>query len=92
MVCARWEVVFWGHVQGVGFRATAVHLAKNFEVVGEVGNEPDGSVRLVAEGESKELRGFLEAIAEAMSGRIRETRVNRMAATGEFSRFTIRRF
>ena len=92
MTHARWEIVFWGHVQGVGFRATTVQLAKNFEVVGEVGNEPDGTVRLVAEGEPKELRGFLEAIAEAMSGRIRESRVNRMAATGEFSRFKIRHF
>lgn len=91
MASSRWEMLFLGQVQGVGFRATAAHLARHFEVTGEVWNEPDGAVRLVAEGEPQELRRFLDAITEAMSGRIRETRVHRSAAGGDFLGFRIRR-
>ena len=41
---------FDGHVQGVGFRYTTVHLAAELSVRGFVQNEIDGSVTVVAEG------------------------------------------
>ena len=39
---ARFEVVFYGHVQGVGFRMTAARCAEMLSLVGWVRNEPDG--------------------------------------------------
>lgn len=42
--------VISGRVQGVGFRYTALHEAQRLGVTGWVLNEPDGSVRLVAQG------------------------------------------
>ena len=39
-----------GRVQGVGFRASTVRQAGRLGLTGWVRNEPDGSVRVVAEG------------------------------------------
>jgi len=57
-VCVHYQ----GRVQGVGFRWTAKHIARGFDVTGSVENLPDGRVRLVAQGESDEVEGFLEAV------------------------------
>lgn len=87
----RVAVLFEGHVQGVGFRMTAVTIAQRFAVVGFVKNEQDGSVQLVAEGDELELMQFLDALRASHVGRyIGQERVNWSAARGEFSGFTIR--
>ena len=58
------EAVFKGSVQGVGFRFTAEHLSRKFQVKGFVENTPlpKADVRLVAEGDEEELSAFLLAI------------------------------
>jgi len=84
-------MTFRGRVQGVGFRYTTVRLAERFQVAGWVRNEPDGSVRCVAEGTRKELERFLTALEDAMAGHIREKSLERTASTGEFEAFEIRR-
>jgi len=65
-------VHFSGRVQGVGFRYTALWLAKEFEVAGYVQNLPDGRVRLEVEGEADEVGRFVGAIEERMQGYVRE--------------------
>lgn len=60
-------VHYIGRVQGVGFRATARHLAEGFAVAGYVRNLPDGSVELVAEGESEQVDAFLGAVTRSLS-------------------------
>jgi len=67
----RWQVRFTGHVQGVGFRATARSLAAGYPITGWVRNEPDGSVLLHVQGEHEALRHFISAIQGTMSGMIR---------------------
>lgn len=87
----RIEVRFEGRVQGVGFRWTVEGLARGRRVTGWVRNEPDGSVRLVAEGSELELLAFLQAIAESRLGRYVTNRtVVWREPTGEFSGFEIR--
>lgn len=81
---------FGGHVQGVGFRYTAQHLARNHPVTGFVRNLPDGRVEMVAEGNEKDLDALAEAIRQHMADFIRKTDMTTDAATGEFSGFTIR--
>lgn len=66
----RAEIIFHGRVQGVGFRATARHIASSFSVSGWVRNEPDRTVRLVAEGDTREVGAFIEAIRVRMGDRI----------------------
>lgn len=58
----RIDVRFQGHVQGVGFRFTTVHIAEGFNVGGYVRNLPDGDVEMVAEGSEEDLNAFLGAI------------------------------
>ena len=81
---------FGGHVQGVGFRYTAQHLARNHPVSGYVRNLPDGRVELVAEGEAKDLDAMLEAFKRQMEGFIRKLDVTTGQPTGEFAGFAIR--
>ena len=59
---SRVEVLFEGHVQGVGFRYTVQHIARSFAVTGFVRNLPDGRVALTAEGEKSELKSFVDHI------------------------------
>lgn len=58
------QVIFEGHVQGVGFRYTVKDLARGFEVCGWVKNLSDGSVELQVMGEPDEVESFIKEIAE----------------------------
>ena len=85
----RRRVLYSGHVQGVGFRYTAVRVAQGFAVTGFVRNLRNGSVELVAEGEPAELDGFLAKVAATMGGCIDNVESQSEAAAGEFESFTI---
>ncbi len=86
----RITVRYEGRVQGVGFRFTAVNLARELDATGWVKNEFDGSVTLVAEGEEDQLMDLLHAIKNSHLGRcITDERVRRSTATGEFDRFAV---
>ncbi len=86
----RNEVHYTGHVQGVGFRYTTRQIARDFIVTGFVQNLSDGRVLLVAEATSSELKRFLEEIQQQLGGNIREIKIAKHAALGEFSDFSIR--
>ena len=90
MAAVRYEIAFTGRVQGVGFRATTLAVARNFNVAGWVRNEPDGSVTCVAEGEVPELDAFVKRVESEMSGYLRDTSIHRTSATGEFDGFNVR--
>lgn len=82
---------FDGHVQGVGFRFTAVHLAGEFAVAGYVQNEWDGSVTLVAEGDEAELMALVRRVKASHLGRyIVSESLSWSPATGEFEGFGVR--
>lgn len=85
--CKRVE--YSGRVQGVGFRFTAERLAAGFPVRGYVRNMPDGSVELVAEGDSEAVDAFLRALAERMGPCIDSWRIADAGPSGE-RRFRIR--
>lgn len=85
----RREILYAGHVQGVGFRYTVHRLARGFSVTGFVRNLCDGRVELVVEGESGDIDSFLEEISDRMRQYIRSTTVRRGSATGEFGDFRI---
>ena len=46
----RKHIVFYGRVQGVGFRYTAKYLAQTMELTGWVRNEWDGTVTMEIQG------------------------------------------
>ncbi|MFG0329639.1 MAG: acylphosphatase [Phycisphaerales bacterium] len=86
----RCEVVYEGRVQGVGFRATTRFIAGRHPVTGWVRNEPDGSVRLVAEGEAAAVEAFLDDLRTQMSRYIERERPTWSDARDEFDGFSIR--
>ena len=87
---SRLEIVFHGRVQGVGFRARAASAAARSGVRGWVRNEPDGTVRCVAEGEPAANSTFLDSLLHEMSRYIETHEVHPEAFTGEFSSFEVR--
>ena len=89
MTQGRYDITFTGRVQGVGFRATAQDIAQQVGVTGWVRNEPDGSVRCVVEGSPSEADQFLDHVKAAMQRHIRDVRVEKSAATGEFKGFRV---
>jgi acylphosphatase len=86
----RRTVLYSGHVQGIGFRYTTHGIARRYNVTGYVRNLPDGRVELVAEGDRDELSAFLDDVRERMRNQIRDEKIDRGPANGEFASFEIR--
>ena len=88
---ARLDAIVRGRVQGVGFRLFVAQRATSLGVRGWVANEPDGSVRCVAEGARAELDALLAALELGPAGaRIGRVSATWSAAVGSFDRFEIR--
>lgn len=85
----RLSVWFSGRVQGVGFRATVVRLARQFEITGRVCNLSDGRVELEAEGERAELESFHNCIAQEMKRHITSQTESWSAAAGHWTTFEV---
>ena len=56
------ECIIKGQVHGVGFRDFICQSARGFGLVGEVRNLPDGTVRIIAQGEEKNLLNLIQSI------------------------------
>lgn len=84
-------VHYTGRVQGVGFRATAAHLARDYPIVGWVRNLPDGRVELLAEGARPDVEAFLAAVRGRFARNLRGESADWRAATGQFTAFDIAR-
>jgi acylphosphatase len=84
------RVVFRGHVQGVGFRATTQQIARRFAVVGFVRNLPDRTVELIVEGAPGELDAMLSEIDSELRDRIADKIIDSLPASGNYSSFEIR--
>ena len=84
------QAVVSGRVQGVGFRWFVLRNARALGLVGAVANLPDGSVRVVAEGE----RGDLESLAALLEEGPPASGVARVElrwgeATGSYREFSV---
>ncbi|HKG55758.1 MAG TPA: acylphosphatase [Candidatus Limnocylindrales bacterium] len=87
----RLEAVVRGRVQGVGFRYFVMQAAAGLPITGWVANEPDGSVRCVAEGSRQALDALLERLRDGPGGaRVDRVTETWMPATGRFEGFRVR--
>jgi acylphosphatase len=87
----RIEAVVRGRVQGVGFRWFVSRLASRLELAGWVANEPDGSVRVVAEAPQRSLEELIEGLERGPAGAsVADVEVSRSAPTGSLGGFAIR--
>jgi acylphosphatase len=64
MKAERRTIHFGGRVQGVGFRATTVHLAADLPLAGTVQNLPDGRVQLIVEGPPRQINALVARLRE----------------------------
>lgn len=85
----RTQAIFHGTVQGVGFRAITRHQAGSFQVTGTVRNLPDGTVELIAEGNSDQVQRFIGSVEEVLRHRIEFVDRCDSEATDEFTMFQI---
>ena len=85
----RRHIYYSGQVQGVGFRYTAVRLARDQAVTGYVRNLRDGRVELVVEGEEGEVGRLLDRLDRIMAGYIQNRLVNDEEPKGEFLGFEV---
>lgn len=60
----RKHFIFYGRVQGVGFRYKAYYIANNRGLTGYVRNLYDGSVEMEVQGEEAEIDIMIEMLKE----------------------------
>jgi acylphosphatase len=90
-VPVRLEAVVRGRVQGVGFRWYVTSVARTLPITGWVANEPDGSVRCIAEGARDDLEQLLDELREGPPGAVvRSVDVAWLPPTGGMDRFGVR--
>ena len=85
------DVWYAGHVQGVGFRAQVMMIARGFEVTGFIKNLTDGRVYLHAEGAGKQVEAFTDAIAIALDGHINGEEIRDFSGLRTYRDFVIQR-
>ena len=85
------DVWYLGHVQGVGFRAQVLGLARGYDVTGYVQNLTDGRVYLHAEGDEGEVEAFTDQIAKSLDGHIRGEEIKTFTGLRTCREFAIRR-
>ena len=82
-----------GRVQGVNFRHFTRGQARALGLTGWVRNEPDGSVRLEAEGPRAALESLLDAVRQGPpAASVRDVEASWGAATSAFDGFEVRYF
>ena len=62
----RKHLVFYGSVQGVGFRYRAEHAATHFHCTGWARNEYDGTVTMELQGREADIGQVIQAIGRGM--------------------------
>jgi acylphosphatase len=84
------HIFYSGNVQGIGFRYIAKQLADKYRIVGWIKNTADDKVELVALGEEKILKDFLNKINQNFSGYIKDVNLQWQESAGEFKDFSVK--
>ena len=87
----RRTVLYSGTVQGVGFRWQTTRALSGVDVTGYVRNLPDGTVKLVVEGNPDSVSEAVESVATSLGHLIARQLETASPATGEFTEFAVRR-
>ena len=78
----RKHIVFYGWVQGVGFRYRARHATELYGATGWVRNEPDGSVSMEIQGTEEQIDKVIIAIEKGSYVRIEHMNVRTIPVDG----------
>lgn len=84
------QVVFKGHVQGVGFRYTTHRTAGRYDLSGYVKNRPDGAVEAVFQGTQANIQACIDdAIRDTFGGYIRDIQTTDQPVNPQYHDFRI---
>ena len=86
----RRSIIFYGWVQGVGFRWRARHAAELFGCTGWVENEEDGSVSMEIQGREEAIDRVILAIEKGNYVRIENMKVRTLPVVEHESGFRVR--
>ena len=86
----RESIIFYGRVQGVGFRYKLGYLAEKYSVTGWARNEYDGSVSTELEGLEEDIDKILQALYNDRYIEIDNIRRRKIPLNEEERRFGIR--
>ena len=87
--CCR-RIIFYGRVQGVGFRYTAASAARTCRVNGYVRNGPDGTVELLADGRIDDVERLVKGLREKFAGNIERQSAEEILLSEPLDGFEIR--
>ncbi|MGO1502547.1 MAG: acylphosphatase [Marinobacter sp.] len=88
----RWKLIISGRVQGVSYRASAEAQANELNILGYTRNLADGRVEIIAEGSEVQLNKLESWCRKGPPASVvGSVAVEHQKATGEFTRFEIRR-
>ncbi|MDD5457790.1 MAG: acylphosphatase [Phycisphaerae bacterium] len=82
-------IVFYGRVQGVGFRFTAMSIANRCELTGYVRNRADGAVEMFAQGSDEDISDCIRDIKESFAGYVRDVEINNVPYESSYEDFKI---
>ena len=80
----RRHIIFYGYVQGVGFRWKARHTAERFGISGWVRNLEDGSVEMEAEGTERDIDDLIVALENHTWGSVERIESERVPVHGDY--------
>lgn len=78
-----------GDVQGVGFRANAIHQGRGLVITGFVRNEANGDVTMDVQGSPQDVQELAERVGQSMSAKINETSAEQREPIANRDRFRI---
>lgn len=81
----RRHIIFYGYVQGVGFRWKARSSAQRLGISGWVRNLYDGSVEMEAEGTERDIEDLISALENHSWGSIERIESEYIPVHGDYS-------
>ena len=81
----RRHIIFYGYVQGVGFRWKASHTARRLGISGWVRNLSDGSVEMEAEGTERDIADLIQALEDHSWGSVERIESAIIPVCGDYS-------
>ena len=81
----RKHIIFYGYVQGVGFRWKACHAARASGISGWVKNLDDGSVEMEAEGTERDISDLIDTMYDHSWGSVERVESEYIPIHGDYS-------
>lgn len=79
----RKYIIFYGRVQGVGFRFYAVNMASHLGLTGWVCNLYDGTVEMEVQGREEQIDQLIQYLKERRFINITDMRIKKIPVTHE---------